>query len=171
MAPRSSSSLVLGCGLALAILAVGSLPSRVSAMGFPRPQPDLNFTIGVEGVVWCKGCRYAGYIQSRDASPLRNASALLRCRNGRRAMSVWGATNSRGYFLIQTGTQAAPFTSRHCRVYVPRSPARGCAAAVSPGWKKGLPLKFRRFVTRPDGLQGRYVAGSFTFAPQDGSNC
>ncbi|CAO1945125.1 unnamed protein product [Urochloa humidicola] len=170
MAPRSS--LVLGCGLALVILAVGSLPSRGSAMGFPRPDPNLNFTIGVEGVVWCKGCRYAGYIQSRDASPLRNASALLRCRrHGRGAMSVWGATNSRGYFLIQTGTQAAPFTSRDCRVYVPRSPARGCAAAVSPGWKKGLPLKFRRFVTRPDGLQGRYVAGSFTFAPQDRSKC
>nr|CAB3478170.1 unnamed protein product [Digitaria exilis] len=158
--------------LALAILTVGSqLPSRGSAMGMPRPQPNLNFTIGVEGVVWCKGCRYHGYIPSRDASPLRNASALLRCRNGRRAMSVWSATNSRGYFLIQTGAQAAPFTSRHCKVYVPRSPASGCRVAVSPGRNKGLPLRFRAFVTRPGGVQGRYAAGSFTFAPQDRSKC
>ncbi|XP_004972154.1 non-classical arabinogalactan protein 31 [Setaria italica] len=166
MAPISR---VLGCGLALVIFAVGCLPSRVSAMGLPRPQPNLNFTIGVEGVVWCKGCRYRGYIQSRDASPLRNVSALLRCRHGRRrALSVWGATNSRGYFLIETGAQAAPFTSKDCRVYVPRSPARGCRVDVSPGRNRGLPLRFRRFVTRPDGLQGRYVAGSFTFAPQTG---
>ncbi|PAN28729.1 hypothetical protein PAHAL_5G175000 [Panicum hallii] len=168
---RRSRSVVLGCGLAVAILALGCLPSGGFAMGLPRPQPNLNFTIGVEGVVWCKGCRYAGYIQSRDTSPLRNASALLRCRHGRRALSVWGATNSRGYFLIQTGAQAAPFTSKDCRMYVPRSPARGCAVPASPARMKGLPLRFRRFVTRPDGLQGRYVAGGFTFAPQDRSKC
>jgi hypothetical protein len=73
MAPRS---LVLGYGLALAVIfAVGLLPSCGSAMGgLPQPQPNLNFTIGVEGVVWCKGCRYSGYIQSRDASPLRSTS-------------------------------------------------------------------------------------------------
>ena len=56
-------------------------------------------------------------------------------------------------------------------MYVPRSPARGCTAAASPARMKGLPLRFRRFVTRPDGLQGRYVAGGFTFAPQDRSKC
>ena len=100
------------------------------------------------------------------------AALFLRCRrHGRRALSAWGATNSRGYFLIQTGAQAAPFTSKDCRVYVPRSPARGCAAAASPARMKGLPLRLRRFVTRPDGLQGRYVAGGFTFAPQDRSKC
>ena len=65
-----SRSLVLGCGLAAVILAVGCLPSGGS-------QPDLNFTIGVEGVVWCKGCRYAGYVESRDASPLRSTFLLL----------------------------------------------------------------------------------------------
>ncbi|RLM93526.1 non-classical arabinogalactan protein 31-like [Panicum miliaceum] len=107
MAPtlgRRSRSVVLGCGLAVVIPAVGCLPSGGFAMGVPRPQPNLNFTIGVEGVVWCKGCRAC------------DASALLRCRHGRRALSVWGATNSRGYFLIQTGAQAAPFTSKDCRV-------------------------------------------------------
>jgi hypothetical protein len=100
-----------------------------------------------------------------------DASALLRCRHGRRALSVWSATNAHGYFLVQTGAQAAPFTSRNCKVYVPRSPVRGCRVAVSPGRNKGSPLKFRRFVTRTDGLQARYSAGSFTFAPQDRSKC
>ncbi|WVZ68980.1 hypothetical protein U9M48_017849 [Paspalum notatum var. saurae] len=179
---------------------VGCLPSPSSGMGFPRPQPNLNFTIGVEGVVWCKGCRYRGYVESRDASPLRSkslyyqctiyssmqcnthddlrsyddgadASALLRCRRGHRALSVWNTTNAHGYFLIQTGAQAAPFTSSHCKVYVPRSPARGCRVAVRPARKKGSPLRFRRFLALPGGLQGRYSAGSFTFAPHDSSKC
>ena len=74
---------------------------------------------------------------------------------------MWGATNSRGYFLIQTGAQAAPFTSKDCRVYVPRWPARGCAAAASPARMKGLPLRFRRSVTRPDGLQGNFFIFNF----------
>ena len=57
--------------LSLAALAsVGCLPSRGEAMGLPQPPPDLNFTISVEGVVWCKSCRYAGYVRAMDASPL-----------------------------------------------------------------------------------------------------
>lgn len=92
---------------------------------------------------------------------------------------MWNATNAHGYFLIQTGTQAAPFRSKDCKVYVPRSPARGCrvaAVSVSPGGrkkktKKGSPLRFRRFVTLADGLQARYSAGRFTFKPQDRSKC
>ncbi|KAJ1285199.1 hypothetical protein BS78_03G262000 [Paspalum vaginatum] len=174
MAPSLASSCSLVRATLVILTTVGCLsclPSPSSGMGLPRPQPNLNFTIGVEGVVWCKGCRYRGYVESRDASPLRNASALLRCRRGHRALSVWNTTNTHGYFRIETGAQAAPFTSSNCKVYVPRSPARRCRVAVRPAWKKGSPLRFRRFVTLPGGLQGRYSAGSFTFAPQDSSKC
>lgn len=62
--------LVVCLPLVVIILAVGSLPSGGEAMGLPQPPPDLNFTIAVEGVVWCKSCRYAGYVRSMDASPL-----------------------------------------------------------------------------------------------------
>jgi hypothetical protein len=60
--------------LSLVILSLGCLPSRGSAMGLPRPPPNMNFTVAVEGYVWCKGCRYAGYVQSKDASPLQSTS-------------------------------------------------------------------------------------------------
>ncbi|GJM93266.1 hypothetical protein PR202_ga09811 [Eleusine coracana subsp. coracana] len=142
-----------------------------SAMGMPRPQPNLNFTVGVEGVVWCKSCRYRGYVKARDASPLPNAAALLRCRNGNRALSVWNSTDRHGYFLIQTGKQAAPFTSNHCKVYVLRSPARGCRVAVKPAWKEGARLRFRRLVTLAGGMQGRFSSGTFMFAPHKPSKC
>ncbi|KAL6845630.1 hypothetical protein ACP4OV_025125 [Aristida adscensionis] len=163
---------LLAC-LAFVILCAGCLPSRSSAMGLPRPRPDLNFTVGVEGVVWCTSCRHSGYAKSpKAASPLPNAAALLRCRRGRRAMSVWAATDAQGYFLAQTGRQAAPFTSRSCKVYVLRSPARGCRVAVQPRRLAGSPLRFRGLVTLPGGgLQARYSAGNFTFAPRDPAKC
>ena len=61
--------------LALVVLSLGCLPSKSSAMGLPRPPPNVNFTIGVEGAVWCKGCRYAGYVKSKNASPLQSTYA------------------------------------------------------------------------------------------------
>ncbi|XP_062208569.1 non-classical arabinogalactan protein 30-like [Phragmites australis] len=152
--------------LYLVILSVGSLPSRGSAMGLPQPPRKLNFTIGVEGVVWCKGCRYGGYVKSKDASPLPNAAAVLRCQRGNWDLSVWNTTDADGYFLIQTERQVVPFMSKDCTVYVPWSPARGCAVPVNPARKKGSPLKFRRFVPLSDELQARYSAGNFTFAPK-----
>ncbi|PUZ54969.1 hypothetical protein GQ55_5G174700 [Panicum hallii var. hallii] len=159
--------------LSLAVLAVVCLPSRGEAMGrLPQPPPDLNFTISVEGVVWCKSCRYAGYVRAMDASLLPNAAALLRCRrDDGRALSVWNATDADGYFLIQADWESAPFKSKDCKVHVPRSPASGCAAAVRPAARKGAPLKFRRFVPLPDQLQARYSAGNFTFAPEEPAKC
>ncbi|KAI4966144.1 hypothetical protein ZWY2020_046420 [Hordeum vulgare] len=129
--------------LAILVLSVGCLPGSGSAMGLPRP--NLNFTIGVEGAVWCKGA---------------DAPALLRCRRGEWALSVWGATDERGYFQIQTAQQSAPFTSKDCKVYVLGSPARACGVPVKPRGNddKGSPLKFRKFVTLPTaagGLHGR----------------
>ncbi len=41
-----------------------------SAMGLPPPPPTVNFSIGVQGMVWCKTCRYPGYLAAMDASPL-----------------------------------------------------------------------------------------------------
>ncbi|KAM0913165.1 hypothetical protein ACQ4PT_012344 [Festuca glaucescens] len=106
-------------------MGISQLRSRGTAIGVSRPQPDVNFTIGVVGAVWCKNCRYAGYVPSKNVAPFPNAAALLRCRRGKQALSKWGMTDARGYFMIQTAEQAVPFASKDCAVYVPRSPRRG----------------------------------------------
>ena len=58
-------------------MAMGSnqLRSRGTAIGVSRPQPDVNFTIGVVGAVWCKNCRYAGYVPSKNVAPLPRTRA------------------------------------------------------------------------------------------------
>lgn len=102
-----------------------------------------------------------------------DATALLRCRRAGDppALSVSNTTDAGGYFLIQADWQSAPFKSKDCKVYVQRSPAAGCAVPVKPAAKKGVPLKFRRFVPLPDELQARYTAGNITFAPEQPAKC
>ena len=65
--------LVIRCALLIslsAVLMLLSLGGGASGMGLPPPPPMVNFSIGVQGVVWCKSCRYPGYFPPMDASPL-----------------------------------------------------------------------------------------------------
>ncbi|AQK87690.1 hypothetical protein ZEAMMB73_Zm00001d038740 [Zea mays] len=56
--------------LSLSVVVVLCLGGGASAMGsLPPPPPMVNFSIGVQGVVWCNTCRYPGYFAPMDASP------------------------------------------------------------------------------------------------------
>jgi hypothetical protein len=111
-------------------------------------------------------------VSNDDVVERADAAALLHCQRGEWQLSLWNTTDAAGYFLIQTEKQVTPYTSKDCKVYVPRSPARGCAVLVAPARKKGAPIKFRRFVPLSDELQqARYSAGNFTFAPENPTKC
>ena len=58
-----------------------SLVGGASAMlsSLPPPPPTVNFSIGVQGVVWCKSCRYPGYFAPMDASPLPGTFSIVHC--------------------------------------------------------------------------------------------
>ncbi|PWZ17335.1 Non-classical arabinogalactan protein 31 [Zea mays] len=148
------------------------LGGGASAMGsLPPPPPMVNFSIGVQGVVWCKSCRYRGYFAPMDASPLPGAKVYLRCKHGLRALTVAGQSGPGGYFLIQTSQQVSAFTSQQCLVYVPRSPVRACGVPAYPAGRRGMPLKFQEFVKRDNGLQGMYSVGNRLFRPKNPAKC
>ncbi|KAL5231841.1 hypothetical protein ABZP36_030617 [Zizania latifolia] len=154
--------------LLLSLAAVLLSLDGAAAMGLSAPPPTVNFSVGVQGMVWCKTCRYRGYLAAMDASPLAGAVAYLRCRHGTRVASIRGTTGRSGYFLIETA-QLTSFTSQECRVYVPRSPSRACG--VPANGRRGLPLKFQEFVKLANGLQGLYSVGNFMFRPQSPTKC
>ncbi|CAD6271470.1 unnamed protein product [Miscanthus lutarioriparius] len=127
--------------------------------------PPVNFSIGVQGVVWCKSCRYPGYFAPMDASPLPGAKVYLRCKHGRRAVTVAGESGPGGYFLIQTSQQVSAFTSQQCRVYVPRSPVRACGVPDYPAGRRGLPLKFRSSSSATTACRGCTPSATASSAP------
>lgn len=95
----------------------------------------------------------------------------LRCKHGRRALTVAGQCGPGGYFLIQTSQQVSAFTSQQCLVYVPRSPVRACGVPAYPAGRRGMPLKFQEFVKRDNGLQGMYSVGNRLFRPKNPAKC
>lgn len=56
--------------LAAVLLARRRRRRRRLRHGPAPPPPTVNFSIGVQGMVWCKTCRYPGYLAAMDASPL-----------------------------------------------------------------------------------------------------
>ncbi|KAL6620577.1 hypothetical protein ACP70R_035716 [Stipagrostis hirtigluma subsp. patula] len=157
---------LLALSAAVLLLSLGG-PRGAAAMGgqLPPPPPTVNFSIGVQGVVWCKSCRYPGYYPPMDASPLPGAVVYLRCQQRRRSATFRGVSGPGGYFLIQT-SQVASFTSQQCRVYVPRSPVAACGEPYLPRGNRGMRLKFEEFVKRGNGLQGLYSVGNRLFRPK-----
>ncbi|KQK05238.1 uncharacterized protein LOC100838992 [Brachypodium distachyon] len=163
--------LVLSLSAVVLLLLSPGISTGASAMGLPPPQTPVNFTIGVQGMAWCKTCHYRGYYAPMDASPLPGAVAYLRCVRGRRGVSVRGVAGKGGYFLIQSAKMAS-FTSSDCRVVVRASPKRACGAAEFPAADlEGLPLKFERFLTLGDGIQALYSVGNFLFRPNSPGKC
>ncbi|KAF6997029.1 hypothetical protein CFC21_013290 [Triticum aestivum] len=155
----------------LSAVLLSLLGTSASAVGLPPPQSPVNFSIGVQGMVWCRTCRYSGYNADMEASPLQGAVVYLQCRHGpRRLKRVGGVTGQGGYFIIQS-SQMASFTSKECKVYVESSSSAVCSLADQPAAGKGLPLKFESFVKQGDGLQALYSVGNFMFRPSDPNKC
>ncbi|XP_072950835.1 non-classical arabinogalactan protein 31-like [Typha angustifolia] len=162
-----SSFRCLVVSLPILVLFLGSLPSNANAITFRHP---TNFSVGIEGIVFCKSCKLQGYDKSMDASPVPGATASLLCIVGKRGATVKATTDSNGYFLIQTSTLTS-FTARKCRVFVKPSPLRYCNVAVYPG-RGGAALKFERVLKLPNNeLQILYTAGAFVFGPRNVTMC
>ncbi|KAF6997030.1 hypothetical protein CFC21_013291 [Triticum aestivum] len=147
------------------------LGTGASAMGLPQPHVPVNFTIGVQGMVWCKTCRYIGYNANMDASPLKGVEVYLQCRHGpRRLKKLPGTSGQGGYFVIQSAHMAS-FTNDECKVYVESSASTACGLVDEPAAGEGLPLKFDSFVKHGDGLQALYSVGNIFFRPSNPNKC
>ncbi|KAH7651367.1 Pistil-specific extensin-like protein [Dioscorea alata] len=142
-------------------------PTIIEPPPLPPPPPIGKLLISVEGVVYCRYCKFPGYDKILNASPLRGALAKLVCYNKKekRGIVVTTKTDRRGYFLIQS-KKLSGFQARSCKVVV-TSPLKVCSKLLYPGF----PLRFERVVKVGKTQIALFTAGFFEFAPPYGTKC
>ncbi|XP_051126131.1 non-classical arabinogalactan protein 31-like [Andrographis paniculata] len=99
-------------------------PAHPPAAPPVKPPPERKF-VAVEGVVFCKSCKYRGVDTLMGASPLPGAAVKLQCNNTKAGLVVQGKTDKNGYFFFmpQKLTSAG---SHKCKVYIVSSPLPAC---------------------------------------------
>ncbi|KAI0515540.1 hypothetical protein KFK09_008205 [Dendrobium nobile] len=135
----------------------GNSPPPLVAIKPPPPPPvvvpvppkwpyHLNFSTGVEGVVFCAACsKLSGFNKSINAAPLRGAEVKLLCferqleqiatedpiltREKPVELKAEVKTDERGYFFIRVA-KIKPSLIKTCRIYV--LPPIWCSKIVFP---------------------------------------
>ncbi|KAF6141884.1 hypothetical protein GIB67_037852 [Kingdonia uniflora] len=127
----------------------------------PHWPPVTRTLFSVQGVVYCKSCKYLGSNTLMNATALSGAKVKLVCNNTKRGVAIYGKTDKNGYFLIKAPKTITSFGAKKCRVFLVSSPLASC--------KKPTDLQF--------GLRGarlrvekkfdfsHFTVGPFAFAP------
>lgn len=91
----------------------------------PTPLPPRKF-VAVQGVVYCKACKYAGIDTLLGATPLLGAVVRLQCNNTKYPLVNETKTDKNGYFIIKAPKTITTYGSHKCKVFVVSSPLATC---------------------------------------------
>ncbi|XP_058092315.1 non-classical arabinogalactan protein 31-like [Magnolia sinica] len=178
MAFFSMTLVVKGLFVIYVILMVGPIGSNGSeyARGGVEEEGLENVTrptrklVAVEGVIYCKSCKFQGVNTFLGASPLSGGVARLQCNNSKRAVTAEGKTDKNGYFFIHT-PNVTSYGVHKCKVYLGSSPLETCKNATDlNGGVTGATLKFHKVLEGPTPL-AIYSSGPFAFAPSNTTSC
>ncbi|XP_071709617.1 non-classical arabinogalactan protein 30-like [Rutidosis leptorrhynchoides] len=120
-------------------------PPTISPAPVSAPIPARKL-VAVQGVVYCKACKYKGIDTLLGATPLQGAEVLLTCNNTKYPLRVKGTTDKNGYFFIKPPKTLTTYGSHTCRVSLLTSPMATCNAPTDlhAGVKGSLLVPSRR---------------------------
>ncbi|XP_052203471.1 non-classical arabinogalactan protein 30-like [Diospyros lotus] len=105
----------------------GHLPVHPPVHPPSSPLPKRNF-VAVQGVVYCKPCKYAGVETLLGATPLAEATVRLECNNTKFHPLVQEAkTDKNGYFFIMAAKGVTNYGAHKCKVALVSSPSAACS--------------------------------------------
>ncbi|XP_034696938.1 non-classical arabinogalactan protein 31 [Vitis riparia] len=154
-------------------------PTRppVHAPGHPPAHPPIHFPprslVAVQGVVYCKPCKYRGIATLLGASPLLGATVKLQCNNTKYPLVVLGKTDKNGYFFIQAPKKITTYGAHKCKVSLVSSSSPTCNLATDLHF--GLKGAILRPEKPPAGLPPppyvTFSVGPFAFEPAKKVEC
>uniref|UniRef100_A0A7N0R9B5 Uncharacterized protein n=1 Tax=Kalanchoe fedtschenkoi TaxID=63787 RepID=A0A7N0R9B5_KALFE len=150
------------------------LPSRSPAhapVRSPTSLPPRKF-VAVQGVVFCKSCKYRGVQTLLDATPLPGAVVKLQCNNTVYPQEVKTATDKNGYFFIQAPKTVTSYGAHKCKAWLVGSPDKNCDQPTDLyGGSSGSYLWIDRRNAAENLPFDLFSAGPFAFEPAKSVNC
>ncbi|XP_043700324.1 non-classical arabinogalactan protein 30 [Telopea speciosissima] len=121
------SSLKTFAVLQLLLLLLGSVAKAHSPAPSPSPSPSHppsdrpsnhppSKPVDIQGMVYCKSCKYSGHDSLSEATPISGAVVKLKCHNTKHAKNVVAKTDEGGYFYLQAPHTVATYGAYKCKV-------------------------------------------------------
>ncbi|KAJ0933073.1 hypothetical protein HanPSC8_Chr04g0180841 [Helianthus annuus] len=102
-------------------------PPVVAPVHPPTHSPlPVRRKVAVQGMVYCKACKYKGVDTLMGATPLQGAKVLLTCKNSKYPLRVNATTDKNGFFFIEPPKTLTTFGVHKCKVTLLSSPKATC---------------------------------------------
>ncbi|KAK9268091.1 hypothetical protein L1049_010530 [Liquidambar formosana] len=137
-------------------------PSHPPSSYFPK-----RSFIAVQGVVYCKSCKFNGIDTLLGASPLPGAVVKLQCNNTKYPLVQQATTDKNGYFFIQAPKKITTFGAHKCKASLVSSPLSSCSKPTDlhAGLKGAMLMPEKPPVDTPPPPFALYSVGPFAFEP------
>ncbi|XP_042521038.1 non-classical arabinogalactan protein 30-like [Macadamia integrifolia] len=120
--------------------------------------------VAVEGVVYCKSCKYSGSETLTDAKTILGAVVKLECNNTKHVKTVEGETDKNGYFFIEGPKTVTTYGVHKCKVFLVSSPLALCNKKTNLNdGVSGATLVYEK--TKVSLSYALYKVGPFAFEP------
>ncbi|KAG8385541.1 hypothetical protein BUALT_Bualt03G0055900 [Buddleja alternifolia] len=96
----------------------------------PPSYPPPRKLVAVQGVVYCKSCKYRGVDTLQGAAPLAGAVVKLQCNNTKYGLVEQTKTDKNGYFFFMP-QKLTTSGSHKCKVFLISSPVANCSVPTN----------------------------------------
>ncbi|KAA8519776.1 hypothetical protein F0562_014032 [Nyssa sinensis] len=131
--------------------------------------------LAVQGVVYCKSCKYIGVDTLSGASPLPGAVVKLQCNNTKYPLVQEGKTDEHGFFFIMPPKKISTYGFHKCKASLVSSPSAYCnnPTNLNDGLKGAILKPLKPPVGRPlHPLPYEiFSVGPFAFEPSSKLGC
>ncbi|GAV66693.1 LOW QUALITY PROTEIN: Pollen_Ole_e_I domain-containing protein, partial [Cephalotus follicularis] len=145
-------------------------PTHAPAPAHPLPRPPFHFPrtlIAVQGVVYCKSCKYAGVDTLLGAAPVSGATVKLQCNNTKYPKEILSKTDKNGYFFVVAPKTITNYGAHKCKVSLVSSHIASCSKPSNLHYGlQGSPLRPEKPFTSDNVSYVLYTVGPFAFEPK-----
>ncbi|XP_073036969.1 non-classical arabinogalactan protein 30-like [Primulina eburnea] len=143
-------------------------PNTLPAKPPSYPSPTARNFVAVQGVVYCKPCKYVGVDTLMGAAPLAGAVVKLQCNNTKYHLEEQAKTDKNGFFFFMPH-KVTTYGSHKCKVFLVSSALSVCQVPTDlNSGATGANLKPTKLpITTPDKKLPfkLFTVGPFAFEP------